>query len=112
MPFKGVKQEKFLWATNPKLAKKWTPSMLLMTLGAKGMLLLSGDREPSCIPTRAQEVFDVSGAGDTVIAALVLAIASGANISQACVIANHCASIVIGKQGTATLSVEELEQSF
>ena len=80
---------------------------LLVTRSEKGMSLVS----PSCvrhIPTRAEEVFDVSGAGDTVVAALALALASGKEITEAMHIANTAAGVVVRKIGTATLTPEEL----
>ena len=69
-------------------------------------------RAPFHIPTVAQEVFDVSGAGDTVIASFTMAIASGASPIEAAVISNHAAGVVVGKVGTATVSPEELLASF
>jgi D-beta-D-heptose 7-phosphate kinase/D-beta-D-heptose 1-phosphate adenosyltransferase len=64
------------------------------------------------IPTKAREVYDVSGAGDTVIAAFTLALSAGANPEEAAEIANHAAGIVVGKVGTVTVSKEELIESF
>ena len=61
------------------------------------------------IPTRAKEVYDVTGAGDTVIATLTLALASGANMATGCEIANYAAGVVVGKVGTATVNPEELK---
>ncbi|HEU0040245.1 MAG TPA: PfkB family carbohydrate kinase, partial [Verrucomicrobiae bacterium] len=68
--------------------------------------------KPFHIPTVAQEVFDVSGAGDTVIATFTLAIAAGASPVEAAILSNHAASIVVGKIGTATASPGELLASF
>ena len=62
----------------------------------------------SHIPTVAQEVYDVTGAGDTVVACLTLAVAAGASVHQAAILANHAAGIVIGKLGTATVTPEEI----
>ena len=64
------------------------------------------------IPTVAQEVFDVSGAGDTVIAAMTLAVVAGASPLEAAVFANHAAGVVVGKVGTAVVTPEELLASF
>ena len=86
--------------------------VLLITLGELGMLLCQRDRPPFHIPTLAQEVFDVSGAGDTVIATFTAAIAAGASPVEAAIISNHAAGIVVGKIGTATVSQEELISSF
>ena len=76
------------------------------------MLLCQRGQKPFHIPTVAQEVFDVSGAGDTVISTFTLAIAAGASPIEAAIFSNHAAGIVVGKVGTATTSPEELLQSF
>ncbi|MCU0651559.1 MAG: D-glycero-beta-D-manno-heptose-7-phosphate kinase [Candidatus Omnitrophica bacterium] len=81
---------------------------LLITLGEQGMFLFQKDKSRIHIPTVAQEVFDVSGAGDTVIAAFTLALACGANKEAAAHLANFAAGIVVGKLGTATTSRKEL----
>jgi D-glycero-beta-D-manno-heptose-7-phosphate kinase len=94
------------------LLKKWKPENLLITLGEHGMCLFQSGRKAHYIPTVAQEVFDVSGAGDTVIAALVLALAAGADPVDAAEISNHAAGVVVGKVGTATCSPDELVASF
>ena len=94
------------------LQKKHAILYLLITLGEAGMLLLEQGGQPYHTPTRAREVFDVSGAGDTAIAAFTLALAAGANGVEAAEIANHAAGVVVGKLGTATLTVEELRRMF
>jgi rfaE bifunctional protein kinase chain/domain len=94
------------------LQKKHATKFLLITLGEAGMLLLEEGQRPYHTPTRAQEVFDVSGAGDTAIAAFTLALAAGANGVEAAEIANHAAGVVVGKLGTATLTVDELRDMF
>ncbi len=88
------------------------PVLLLITLGELGMLLCQRGRQPFHIPTVAQEVFDVSGAGDTVIATFTLAIAAGASPVEAAILSNHAAGIVVGKLGTAIVKPEELAASF
>jgi D-beta-D-heptose 7-phosphate kinase/D-beta-D-heptose 1-phosphate adenosyltransferase len=80
----------------------------MVTLGPQGMYLVTQNRRPWVIPTRAREVFDVSGAGDTVIATCVLALAAGATFDEAAVLGNNAAGVVVGKLGTATCSPEEL----
>ena len=85
---------------------------LLVTLGEKGMSLFEKNNTAYHIPTVAQQVFDVSGAGDTVIAAFTLALASGAKKIEAAKIANVAAGIVVGKLGTAVTSREELLQKI
>ncbi len=94
------------------LQKKHAIRHLLITLGEAGMLLLEEGQKPYRTPTRAQDVFDVSGAGDTAIAAFTLALAAGATGIEAAEIANHAAGVVVGKLGTATLNVEELHGMF
>lgn len=94
------------------LLEKWQVNSLLITLGEAGMMLFDPPDAPYHIPTRAREVFDVSGAGDTVIAYYTMAIAAGLPAVQAAEIANHAAGVVVGKLGTATLTPDELVQSF
>ncbi len=95
-----------------RLLKELRPALLLITLGELGMLLCQREQKPFHIPTVAQEVFDVSGAGDTVIATFTLAIAAGASPIEAAILSNHAAGIVVGKVGTATTTPEELVSSF
>ncbi len=95
-----------------RLLAELRPVVLLITLGELGMLLCQRDQKPVHIPTVAQEVFDVSGAGDTVIATFTLAIAAGASPLEAALVANHAAGLVVGKVGTAIVSPEELLASF
>jgi D-beta-D-heptose 7-phosphate kinase/D-beta-D-heptose 1-phosphate adenosyltransferase len=95
-----------------RLLNELRPAVLLITLGELGMLLCQRGQKPFHIPTVAQEVFDVSGAGDTVIATFTLAIAAGASPMEAAILSNHAAGIVVGKVGTATASAEELLAGF
>ena len=95
-----------------RLLKELRPAILLITLGELGMLLCQRGQKPFHIPTVAQEVFDVSGAGDTVIACFTLAIAAGASPVEAAILSNHAAGIVVGKIGTATVCREELLSSL
>lgn len=85
---------------------------VLVTRGSKGMMLLEGESEPVYVETAAREVYDVTGAGDTVIATLACALAAGASMFEAATLANHAAGIVVGKVGTATASADELIASF
>lgn len=85
---------------------------VLITRGERGMMLLERDGDPIFVDTAAREVFDVTGAGDTVIATLSVALAAGASMTEAAVLANHAAGIVVGKLGTATASVAEIIKSF
>jgi D-glycero-beta-D-manno-heptose-7-phosphate kinase len=91
------------------LLAKWNCELLLITLGAEGMALFTPEHHtPLHIPTRAQRVFDVSGAGDTVMATMSLALAAGAPPREAAEIANHAAGIVVGYVGTRAIESEEL----
>jgi D-beta-D-heptose 7-phosphate kinase/D-beta-D-heptose 1-phosphate adenosyltransferase len=94
------------------LIAEWEPTYLLISLAAQGMALFRKNEPMVVIPTRAREVFDVSGAGDTVISAFTLALASGASGAEAAEIANHAAGIVVGKVGTVPVSASELKASF
>jgi len=104
--------DKNLMLAAERLLNELRPAVLLITLGELGMLLCQRGCRPFHIPTVAQEVFDVSGAGDTVIATFSLAIAAGASPVEAAILSNHAAGIVVGKIGTATTSAEELLGSF
>jgi len=95
-----------------RLLNELRPAVLLVTLGESGMLLCQRGQQPVHIPTVAQEVFDVSGAGDTVIATFTLGIVAGASPLEAARLANHAAGIVVGKVGTATTTTDELLNSF
>ena len=104
--------DKNLMLVAERLLNELRPALLLITLGELGMLLCQRGQKPFHIPTVAQEVFDVSGAGDTVIATFTLAIAAGASPIEAAILSNHAAGIVVGKVGTATTTPEELLKSF
>jgi len=94
------------------LLEKWRCDHLLVTLSEQGMILFDPGREPYHIPTRAQEVIDVSGAGDTAIAVLTAALAGGATPIEAAEIANHASGIVVAKAGTAIATLDEVLASF
>jgi D-beta-D-heptose 7-phosphate kinase/D-beta-D-heptose 1-phosphate adenosyltransferase len=80
----------------------------LITRGERGMSLFERARRPTHIPTAAREVFDVTGAGDTVIATMALALAAGARLAEAAVLANYAAGVVVGKVGTAQATPDEV----
>ena len=94
------------------LLKKWETENVLITLGEQGMMLFQKKEAPHYIPSKAQEVFDVSGAGDTAIALFTLGLACGATPTEAAEIANHASAVVVSKLGTATVTREELMASF
>lgn len=111
-PARPVEKDKVLADVASKIMKSWEPEYLLVTLGADGMALFNPRMKCLVVPTRAREVFDVSGAGDTVIASFVLALLGGAGPAEAAEISNHAAGVVVGKIGTASVSQAELFQSF
>lgn len=85
-----------------------SPAHLVITLGADGMAVCHDGQVVETLPTRAREVFDVSGAGDTVIATLTAALAAGATPVQAAAFANTAAGVVVSKMGTATPTADEI----
>ncbi|MDA7916345.1 D-glycero-beta-D-manno-heptose-7-phosphate kinase [Verrucomicrobia bacterium] len=105
-------KDKILKGVADKLLKELSPALLLITLGDQGMLLCRAGAKPYHIPTIAQEVFDVSGAGDTVISSFTLAIAGGASPVEAAIFSNHASGVVVGKMGTATTTQAEVQASF
>jgi D-glycero-beta-D-manno-heptose-7-phosphate kinase len=85
---------------------------LLVTLGEAGMALRSGDGTSFRVPAVARQVFDVSGAGDTVTACVAVALAAGAEVREAAILANLAAAIEVGKPGVATVSPDELRHAL
>ncbi len=97
-----------LYETMVQLKDRLSLKALLVTMGEKGMAILEGDGRPCSLPTMAREVFDVTGAGDTVIALLGLGLSVGLNLREAGCLANIGAGIVVGKIGTASIDKREL----
>lgn len=97
-----------LAAKGQRLRRELALEALLITRSEKGMTLIREDHAPLHLPTRAREVFDVTGAGDTVIGVLGLALAAGHGYPEAMTLANLAAGLVVAKPGTATLSIAEL----
>ncbi|MDG6300258.1 bifunctional D-glycero-beta-D-manno-heptose-7-phosphate kinase/D-glycero-beta-D-manno-heptose 1-phosphate adenylyltransferase HldE [Glaesserella parasuis] len=95
-----------------KMIADFDLSALLITRSEKGMTLLRPNQDPFHLPTQAKEVYDVTGAGDTVISVLATAIADGRPLEEACYLANAAAGVVVGKLGTSTVSPSELEQAI
>ncbi|QNP18624.1 bifunctional D-glycero-beta-D-manno-heptose-7-phosphate kinase/D-glycero-beta-D-manno-heptose 1-phosphate adenylyltransferase HldE [Providencia rettgeri] len=95
-----------------KLLQSLELKALLITRSEQGMSLIRHDEAPLHLPTQAQEVFDVTGAGDTVIGVLAASIASGRPLHEACALANAAAGVVVGKLGTSTVSPIELENAI
>jgi len=111
-PVDPVAKDEAVMEVGRTLMEKWNCGILLITLGEQGMMLFRKGEPPFHTPTRAKEVFDVSGAGDTAIALFTLALTAGATASEAAEISNHASGIVVGKLGTATVSPAELLASF
>ncbi len=111
-PVDPVEKDTELFEVGKTLLEKWETQNLLITLGEQGMMLFRPGQAPFHIPTRAREVFDVSGAGDTAIALFTLALAAGATPPEAADISNHASGIVVGKLGTAVVTRDELIRSF
>ncbi len=106
-----ITNEKDLQAIAWKLFKQIEAKYLIVTLGEKGMLIFENDRNIFSLPTYAREVFDVSGAGDTVISTLTLAMTLTNSVLESAIIANHAAGVVCGKQGTSPTYWEEIRES-
>ncbi len=103
--------EKEIEKLGQKILKMLQADSILITRSADGMSLFEkGKKAPTTIPTMAREVYDVTGAGDTVISVFTLALAAGASLQEAAVLSNHAAGIVVGKSGTASTTVQEIEK--
>lgn len=107
-----IRDEAGLIRAGKKLLDTTGIQNLLITCGRDGMILLEQGQEPHIIPAEARQVFDVSGAGDTVVSVFGLAAASGLSFREAASLANTAAGIVVGKVGTATVSREELMRAI
>lgn len=94
------------------IQEKLSCDAVLITRGDRGIMLLERAHDPVFVATTAREVYDVTGAGDTVIATLAAALSAGGTMLEAANLANHAAGIVVGKVGTATASAEELLATF
>ena len=94
------------------LLKRWETKYVLVTLGEHGMMLFQQNEKPHYIPTKARQVFDVSGAGDTAIALFTLGLVCGATPIEAAEIANHGSAVVVSKLGTATVTRDEIIASL
>jgi rfaE bifunctional protein kinase chain/domain len=103
-----IRDEASLCEAGARILHRIACEAVLVTRGEHGMSLFRRDRRPAHVPTFAREVYDVTGAGDTVIATLGLALAAGARLEEAAVLANIAAGVAVGKVGTATVSPEEL----
>jgi D-glycero-beta-D-manno-heptose-7-phosphate kinase len=111
-PDKAPEDDANLVRAGKTLLEKWDAKCILITLGEHGMMLFQKNQPAHHIPTKARDVFDVSGAGDTAIALFTLALACHATPLEAAEIANHGSAVVVGKLGTATVTRGELIASF
>jgi D-beta-D-heptose 7-phosphate kinase/D-beta-D-heptose 1-phosphate adenosyltransferase len=109
---KDIRDEASLMEVGRILLERFASQAILITRGEEGMVLFERDGDVINVPTVAKEVYDVTGAGDTVISALTLALASGNSFPEAAVVANYAAGIVVGKVGTATVTPEELKKAI
>jgi D-beta-D-heptose 7-phosphate kinase/D-beta-D-heptose 1-phosphate adenosyltransferase len=107
-----IVDEKTLTSAGKILLKKLRCKAVIITRGDEGMSLFEKSGKVTHISTCAREVYDVSGAGDTVIAALTLSHSAGAVLKDAVIIANHAAGVVVGKVGTAVATCEEILESM
>jgi D-beta-D-heptose 7-phosphate kinase/D-beta-D-heptose 1-phosphate adenosyltransferase len=103
-----IRTDADLIAAGRKIMSRLRCRAVLITRGEMGMSLFESDRRPVHVPTAAREIFDVTGAGDTVIATLALGAATGARLADLARLANFAAGVVVGKVGTATASPEEV----
>jgi D-beta-D-heptose 7-phosphate kinase/D-beta-D-heptose 1-phosphate adenosyltransferase len=104
----AITDEASLREAGTKLLRRWQAQAVLVSRGEEGMALFKASGEVETFPTVARDVFDVTGAGDTVLATCALALGAGGTLEEATVLANHAAGIVVGKFGTATASAAEL----
>ena len=107
-----IEDERSLLAAARQIREEIGCEAILITRGEAGMALLEGEQGLVTIPTMAKEVYDVTGAGDTVAATLALGLAVGCTMREAAILANHAAGIVVGKIGTACVSAEELRNAI
>jgi D-beta-D-heptose 7-phosphate kinase/D-beta-D-heptose 1-phosphate adenosyltransferase len=105
-----IRDDASLRAAGRKLLEMWDGAAVLITRGQEGMSLFRRNGETRNFPTAAREVFDVTGAGDTVVAACTLALASRASYEEAAVLANLAAGIVVGEVGTFAVPLERLQR--
>jgi D-beta-D-heptose 7-phosphate kinase/D-beta-D-heptose 1-phosphate adenosyltransferase len=106
-----IQTEDDLVSVGRQLLGQLQAKSVLITRGEKGMTLFQDTGDITHIPTMAKEVFDVTGAGDTVISVLTMALAAGADVKQAAALSNYAAGIVVGEVGTATLKSSDLEDA-
>jgi len=107
-----IRSETDLHQAGVRLIDLWQTEAVLISRGEEGMSLFKRGATPQHFPATAREVFDVTGAGDTVLATCALALGSGATLEEAASLANHAAGVVVGKVGTATVTAQELSTAL
>jgi D-beta-D-heptose 7-phosphate kinase/D-beta-D-heptose 1-phosphate adenosyltransferase len=107
-----IRNERDLERAGAALLERWDAEAILVTRGEQGMTLFLRRGAPRHFPTVARQVFDVTGAGDTVVGTIALALDAGAPLNDAVSLANHAAGIVVGKVGTATVTVADLRKDL
>jgi len=107
-----IRDRASLSAAGRRLLERWEAEAVLISCGEEGMALFKRGGGVQEFPTVAREVYDVTGAGDTVLAACALALGAGGTPEEATVLANHAAGVVVGKIGTATLRADELRATL
>ena len=110
--YDGEYVPKKLEQAGESIIKKWQVQAVLVTTGEHGMSLFEKNKTKVIIPSTAKEVFDVSGAGDTVVGVLAAALVSGATLHEASFLANIAAGVVVSKLGTAVCTLEELKKAI
>ncbi len=109
----SIRDKASLAAAGTRIAQETRARYVIITRGKEGMAIFTrGSSEVTLIETYAREVYDVSGAGDTVIAVLTLALSSGATVEDACVLGNLAAGVEVGKRGTATVTPDEIREAL
>jgi D-beta-D-heptose 7-phosphate kinase/D-beta-D-heptose 1-phosphate adenosyltransferase len=107
-----ISDARTLRAAGRALIERWQADAILITRGEHGMSLFKRNGDVRHFPTAARDVFDVTGAGDTVVASCALALGAGASFEEAAELANYAAGVVVGKVGTATLTADELRRAL
>jgi len=107
-----IRDEESLLSVGWELSKRLEAECVVITRGEQGMSLFMSDGELVHLPTVARDVLDVTGAGDTVVSTLAVALASGASMEEAAIVANHAAGLVIREVGTVSVGLDAIERSF
>jgi D-beta-D-heptose 7-phosphate kinase/D-beta-D-heptose 1-phosphate adenosyltransferase len=107
-----IRDQVGLCQAGERLLDLWQAEAILVSRGEEGMSLFQRQKRAQHFPTTAREVFDVTGAGDTVLATCALALGAGATLEEATILANYGAGVVVGKVGTATVNPAELHAAF